>query len=233
MAHDIKLSQEERELINNIKIVREYGRIAKNVKKNKFSVGDFINCYNIVKNRYVPMSVHYPNVAAIYRVVYVNDNGLVFTKKICMDGMLSKVIECISIAGSELRYTLDKCYADFLILSDEGEEFNPQHLIDDLKSHRQEIQHINKMSRLRTTSIKPIIKWMSQLQPGDNLWFQPLYGQQPSDAEYTIKKVKSPNSRNVEIVIESNKGYGRVKTLDAMSLIGVNVWNIQPSDYEE
>jgi hypothetical protein len=89
------------------------------------------------------------------------------------------------------------------------------------------------MGKLRTTSIKPIVEWMSRLKPGDSLWFQPLYGQQPSDAEYRVKKVGPTDSRRIKITIESKKGWGQEKTLDAMSLVGANVWNSKPLNYEE
>ena len=140
------------------------------------------------------------------------------------------------------QYILDKSYADFLMLAEDGEEFDPFKTINDISDHKKEIYNKNKRLSLPTSSTRSVNKWLSKLNVGDKLWMDPRYGDQPSSSYITIKSIRESRSIDgkkdftLEVDDLHYNGWGLNvwnKCITSETFRWKHVWNTKPFDYKD
>ena len=94
------LTREEYEAAHSMEYVNKVRNLLKSLNTKKFSVGDYINCLDKKRSRLEYASEQMSSMPAIYRVVCIDDMGLVFVRKACLKGDFHKKIECISMTNT-------------------------------------------------------------------------------------------------------------------------------------
>ncbi len=230
------LTREEYEEVQALDSISSIRNLLSKLGKSPFKVGDYINCFDKKRNRleYISEQVSYQ--AAIYKIVCIDNIGLVFVRKVCLKGTLHKKVECITLADSnKWDYVLDKSYADFLMLAEYNEKFNAFKYIKNIQENRKDVFLKNKRLSLATNSKRSINKWLNKMKPNDKIWMHPIYGKQPSSNMLEIESIRQINKHDFKIKFKSPNNYmGSWRDdINTKWFMHQTVWNVKPYDYKD
>ena len=110
-----------------------------------------------------------------YKYVYVFENelGVGYIRRLSVNGRMfvERPICTTEFDPDRTRFILDPEYADHMLLSNEGEDFDTKSRYDELKKKREQIHRKNKKIRIQFADEMQAVAWMKTLKVGDQIWW--------------------------------------------------------------
>jgi hypothetical protein len=110
-----------------------------------------------------------------YKYVYVFENELEvgYIRRLSVNGrkFVERPICVTEFDPDQTRFALDPEYADHMLLSNEGEDFDTKSRYDELKKKREQIHRKNKKLRVQITDENDAVAWIKTLKVGDQVWW--------------------------------------------------------------
>lgn len=160
----------------------------------QFVVGDIVikmmhdYDYDKDKDFIRPETVSHVNKAARkYKVVHVDQYGVPWLKVLKANGGMGTEMICApNISPS--YFAPDPDYADHVILSEEGAEFDPIEAAKKRRAERREIAKQNKKNRKIFTTVDEVSAFLRDLKRGETFWAAPRgCDEQASQIEHRVR----------------------------------------------
>jgi len=106
-----------------------------------------------------------------YKVVHIDEYGVPFLKCIKTNGKLGNELICVAeLDPSYSFFKVDPDFVEHTILAEEGQEFNANDRLKEVKRQRRTIQKQNQKMRVKVSSIEEADEFLKQLKVNDKLW---------------------------------------------------------------